>query len=354
MLSIAELAHKRDPEAIASIICQEVKTLDIGAIKVEVEITDSNLDIQIRTNNAFDKDKLLTLLRSKLPTLRIKSVSKFRIHCWRNDEDIHEQRLMWTEQFMLDPQYPTIALGQNSLAYFADDSDNHADLVGNASKELRSPEPQLSKNSVLQQAIAQIMPDSVNSSAKHLDPSQPNIPIENQATSNYPFAQSSSITRQPNKVKPTSDQSYWQFLLVGVGIILLGLGIGASVRTITASANLAKDEVAPSAASSQPNSNPPNLNPERPETRPIPPSAGVTSQTPVDDNVITLEKFNLVEKGMTLAQVEKILGMSGSVIAESVSNTTVGKVYSWKNPQGSNAIIEFKDGRVVAKAQAGL
>jgi hypothetical protein len=32
----------------------------------------------------------------------------------------------------------------------------------------------------------------------------------------------------------------------------------------------------------------------------------------------------------------------------------VGKVYSWKNPQGSNAIIEFKDGQVVAKAQAGL
>jgi hypothetical protein len=42
------------------------------------------------------------------------------------------------------------------------------------------------------------------------------------------------------------------------------------------------------------------------------------------------------------------------VIAENTSNNAIGQVYSWKNPQGSNAIIEFKDGQVVAKAQAGL
>ena len=57
---------------------------------------------------------------------------------------------------------------------------------------------------------------------------------------------------------------------------------------------------------------------------------------------------------MTLEQVEKIIEVSGKVIAENTINDSVGKVYSWKNPQGRNAIIEFKNGQVVAKAQAGL
>jgi hypothetical protein len=73
-----------------------------------------------------------------------------------------------------------------------------------------------------------------------------------------------------------------------------------------------------------------------------------------EPELVNLEKFNRIQKGMTIEQVEKILGKSGQVIAENNSNNSIGKVYSWKNPQGSNAIIEFKDGQVVAKAQAGL
>jgi hypothetical protein len=69
---------------------------------------------------------------------------------------------------------------------------------------------------------------------------------------------------------------------------------------------------------------------------------------------VTLEKFNLIQKGMSIQQVEKILGISGKIIAETNNLDTVGQVYSWKNPDGSNAIVEFKDGQVVAKAQAGL
>lgn len=365
MLSIADLAHRRDPEAIAAFICQEVQSLDIGEIKVEVEIADSNLDIQIRTNAAFDKDKLLTLLRHKLPTLRIKSVSKFRIHCWRTDAEIYEQRLLWTEQFMLDPQNSTISLGQNALAGFDDDIPNPSTTIA-PPKELRSPEPQLSKHSVLQQAIAQIMPDSANVAANYLDPSQLNSPINrpvnsseiNRTNLSQPNSsvQSSSLIKQPISPKATSDRSYGQLLLVGGAIVLLGLGIGASVRTITANVNAAKGEEATSLG----NANLSSSNPERVETKPEikdNTKAVTTAQTSPESteaNVITLEKFNRVEKGMTLAQVEKILGTSGSVIAENVSNNSIGKVYSWKNPQGSNAIIEFKDGQVVAKAQAGL
>lgn len=72
------------------------------------------------------------------------------------------------------------------------------------------------------------------------------------------------------------------------------------------------------------------------------------------EQVVTLEKFNRIQKGMTVEQVEKNFGVSGKVIAENNSGNSTGQVYSWKNPQGSNAIIEFKDGQVVAKAQAGL
>jgi hypothetical protein len=57
---------------------------------------------------------------------------------------------------------------------------------------------------------------------------------------------------------------------------------------------------------------------------------------------------------MSIEQVERILGISGRIIAETNMLDTVGQVYSWKNADGSNAIVEFKDGQVVAKAQAGL
>lgn len=348
MLSIAELAHRRDPEAIAKIICQEVQQLDTGAIKVEAEITDSNLDLQIRTNNVLDKDKLLTLLRSKLSTLRIKSVSKFRIHCWRSDEDIYEQRLMWTEQFMLDTQLAANSpAGQNPSANLAGDP-----------QATRSPEPQLSKNSVLQQAIAQIMPDSAAAKNLH-DPSQLNRPeIHNSSSSssapNAPV-QSSSIIKHPRREQPNPSPSYGKLLLVGAAIVLLGLGIGASVRTITAhTANAAKDQAEKPVSQPQNLASPSSNPPEKLDTTAANLPLATTTQPPAEANVITLEKFNRIEKGMTLAQVEKILGTSGKVIAENVANNSVGKVYSWKNPQGSNAIIEFKDGQVVAKAQAGL
>jgi hypothetical protein len=79
-----------------------------------------------------------------------------------------------------------------------------------------------------------------------------------------------------------------------------------------------------------------------------------SSPLPSSTQTVTLEKFNLIQKGMNIEQVEKILGISGKIIAETNNIDTVGQVYSWKNSDGSNAIIEFKDGQVVAKAQAGL
>jgi outer membrane protein assembly factor BamE (lipoprotein component of BamABCDE complex) len=69
---------------------------------------------------------------------------------------------------------------------------------------------------------------------------------------------------------------------------------------------------------------------------------------------INRDRFNKIQKGMTLKQVEEIVGSPGKLIADSSTSDETGQVYSWKNPQGSNAIIEFKNGKVAAKAQAGL
>ena len=165
-------------------------------------------------------------------------------------------------------------------------------------------------------------------------------------------------------------------MLVGLSIVLLGLGIGASVRATTAK-DTPKDIVEPSPPISSANSSvnnrvkgstnstktaPSQISETDPVTSQISPKDNRSSAETIapnpnlkeEEKVITLEKFNLVEKGMSVEQVEKVLGVSGKVIAENSSNNSIGRVYSWKNPQGSNAIIEFKDGQVVAKAQAGL
>ena len=354
MLSIAELAHKRDPKAIAEIICQELQPLDIEKLDVAVEIVDSSLELQIRTDSAIDKEKLLTLVHSKLQNLHVKSVAKFKIHCWRNDQEMHEQRLLWTEQFMLD-------LPKSSPSNI---SDLEPEVPSQRSPEARAPEPKLSKHSVLQQAISKIAPTH-NQAQNHL----PNPDLEPSPSKRV--SSSSLVRTNHHQQKSQSFGNYWQLLLVGLSIVLLGLGIGASVRAITS-----RVVVEASSATSVPDSPTENKvvkNPTattKPTTQTIEPSVLTTPATKVDPSlsveaiaptlsvqepeVVNLEKFNRIQKGMTIEQVEKILGKSGQVIAENNSNNSIGQVYSWKNPQGSNAIIEFKDGQVVAKAQAGL
>ncbi len=345
MLSIAELAHKPDPKAIAKIICQELQPLDIKQLDVAVDIVDSSLELQIRTDSAIDKEKLLTLVHSKLQNLHIESVAKFRIHCWRTDEEMHEQRLLWTEQFMLD-------LPQSSPKSF---SATEPDLDSKHSPEKRSPEPQLSKHSVLQKAIAKITPTNDQAKKVLLASEVDQSPVTKNESSSL------VVMDRANRQKSSLSNNYWQLVLVGLSIVLLGLGIGALVRAITTNAGVESsssttatpDSVknSPSQISESPtaNQNPSKSNPPT-SIESLLPSPTLQEQA----QVVTLEKFNRIQKGMTVEQVDKIFGASGKVIAENNSGSSIGQVYSWKNPEGSNAIIEFKDSQVVAKAQAGL
>jgi hypothetical protein len=356
MLSIAELAHKRDPKAIAEIICQELQPLDIEKLNVAVDIVDSSLELQIRTDSAIDKEKLLTLVHSKLQNLHIESLAKFRIHCWRNDEETQEQRLLWTEQFMLD-------IPKSSLTPLPD-----TDLESDSKRlEMRSPEPQLSKQSVLQNAIKKIAPSN-SQVKKHLLATE----LNQQALANGLTIKSTDLAKSNRPQIQSSDSNYWQLLFVGLSIVALGLGIGASVRAITSKAAIETSSSSSIATPSVENkeakntittikSSPSQTIQPSVATTQATPKANPTSVEPIaspneqeQEKVITLEKFNRIQKGMTIEQVEKVFGASGKVIAENNSSNSVGQVYSWKNPQGSNAIIEFKDGQVVAKAQAGL
>jgi len=315
MLSIAELAHKRYPKAIAKMLCQELQPLDIEQLDVAVDIVDSSLEIQIRADSVIEKEKLLALVHSKLQNLHIESVAKFRIHCWRNDEETHEQRPLWTEQFMLDlPKSSLKAIPENLLA----------------------------------------------------------TDLEQQSLANGKTVKSSDLVKVNKPQIPTSDSNYWQLLFVGLSIVALGLGIGALVRALTSktavesssSSSLATPSVenkeikstitTPKSSPSetiQPSVAPTQVTPKtNPSVEPIASAPNELEQEPV----ITLEKFNRIQKGMTIEQVEKVFGTSGKIIAENNSSNSIGQVYSWKNPEGSNAVIEFKDGQVVAKAQAGL
>ncbi|PZV11590.1 MAG: hypothetical protein DCF20_19210 [Pseudanabaena sp.] len=370
MLSIAELAHKRDPRAITEIICHELQPLDIKQLDVAVDIVDSSLELQIRTDSAFDKQKLLTLVHSKLQDLHIESIAKFKIHCWRKDEEMQEHRLLWTEKFMLDmPKSSPRSVSISDLQPLLDNSKSPEERKS----ETRSPEPKLSKHFVLQQAISKIFPT-------HNQP-KPNLLASN--LNLYPATESlvnssSLVLSGDNRQKMQSpDSNYWQVLLVGLSIVLLGLGIGASVRALTAKSGLESNTFSSVLAPSSDPSVDNKAIRDTPTTSKITPSqtsepSAVTTQTTSKANPstsvesiaprpndqakesVTLEKFNRIQKGMTIEQVNKIFGVSGKVIAENNSSNSIGQVYSWKNPQGSNAIIEFKDGQVVAKAQAGL
>jgi|JFJP01.1.fsa_nt_gi hypothetical protein len=393
MLSIAELAHKRDPQAIAEIIRQELQVLGADYFDTEVAIIDSSLELQIRTNSSIDKETILTLAHSKLHNLHIESVAKFKVYCWRKDDETHEQHLLWTEQFMAESLKLSLShtseLQSDNLAdpKLQSTEVNTIELQSTEVKpiELQSTETQLSKNSVLQRAINKL--SSNNPKAKtYLQAVEKQEIIFDRKSSLLNITspnrqEQAQLSFQSNKNLINEN---WQLLLVGLSIVLLGLGIGAFARAVTSKISTEPNPAIPSNAvidkSSQPSSqNSKSQTAESVGTRQSAPtgsqknlsSSPIATETTSTSNIntspsfpskasqeeektITLEKFNLVQKGMTVEQVEKIFGVSGKVIAENTMNDTVGKVYSWKNPQGSNAIIEFKNGQVVAKAQAGL
>ena len=75
----------------------------------------------------------------------------------------------------------------------------------------------------------------------------------------------------------------------------------------------------------------------------------------VQEEKMTLEKFNKIETGMTYQQVVDIVGEEGTLSTESSYGDQTMKIYYWYAKNGiSNATISFMNGKVTAKSQIGL
>ena len=84
------------------------------------------------------------------------------------------------------------------------------------------------------------------------------------------------------------------------------------------------------------------------------PAAGTTAPD-TGKPVATLEKFNQVKKGMTLAEVEKIMGGPGMQITEGSSGDIKVATYGWYGTDLTTAMtVSFLNGAVSAAGQSGL
>ena len=81
------------------------------------------------------------------------------------------------------------------------------------------------------------------------------------------------------------------------------------------------------------------------------------SQAGVDTDAatITAEKYDQIEEGMSYDDVIGIIGGEGALLSKSEIEGMSAEIYAWYGEDGiSNASITFSDGKVTAKAQAGL
>jgi hypothetical protein len=69
----------------------------------------------------------------------------------------------------------------------------------------------------------------------------------------------------------------------------------------------------------------------------------------VDDKLVTLNKFNQIQNGMTYEEVVKVFGREGQLLP---ARATV--IYVWYNDNGSIARVIFAAQRVADKQQERL
>lgn len=87
-----------------------------------------------------------------------------------------------------------------------------------------------------------------------------------------------------------------------------------------------------------------------------------TYQSPVQQQadqqlsqVATLSEFEEIRSGLTMAQVNLLLGRPGQEVTHlETPGTPITSLYTWQNPDGSRINVTFQNGTVVAKTQSGL
>ena len=83
-------------------------------------------------------------------------------------------------------------------------------------------------------------------------------------------------------------------------------------------------------------------------------SGGTTLSPASVGDTYTMSMFNQVQTGMSQEAVNNIMGGAGEKQSETSGGGYDCAVYDWANPDGSNMNVEFENGDVVSKAQAGL
>jgi hypothetical protein len=369
-LTLSELAQQGNTDAIANLIKQSIAAnanavgagnLAFNDLNVDAELSDGRLSLNLIAPESLNQQKIMALIHSQLGNLKVKSITRVKVYGWLKDSELPEQRLSWNQEFKLEPPVKSpkhqsqSAMPAPSLRGIA--ANNPASVsvrsavktngmaTANAVPPITSrstdvPIPRQGANGANPNNVgnAGMASAAHNSGTASIASTQPiDLAGANSATASGNVA----VKRKKSVKMPV------QLILIGIFIAIAGMGMGMGIRVITAlsqqssleteSTNPQPSDLDDPAALGDPTANPDDLASEQPE-----------------DLKITLTEFEKINQGMTIEEVEAIIGEPGKLIANSKVGDVSGQVYSWKNSKGSNAIIEFRNGKVVAKAQAGL
>ncbi|WP_395142768.1 hypothetical protein [Armatimonas sp.] len=71
--------------------------------------------------------------------------------------------------------------------------------------------------------------------------------------------------------------------------------------------------------------------------------------------IISLEQYKKIKEGMTISEVQAVVGSPGEIMGAGSNSNTQWVRYSWKNrPLVTYASINFINGRVTQREQQGL
>lgn len=128
-------------------------------------------------------------------------------------------------------------------------------------------------------------------------------------------------------------------LAVSMCMALAACGSGGTASNAAPSQTTAESSAAPSSSTAAESSAP----------------ASEASTPKEEKAIITKEKFDKIETGMSYDQVKEIIGGDGDTLSESEISGIKTSVLMWYGEDGiSNANIMIQDGKVISKAQAGL
>jgi hypothetical protein len=380
-VTLSELAQQGNTDAIANLIKQLIATnanavgvnsFVLNELRVNAELDDGRLSVNLIAPDALEPRKIVILIRSQLARLRLEFITRVKVYGWLKDSEQPEQRLTWNQEFKLEPPVKSpkyqsqIAMPAPLPRGIADHNSVNMSarpVVRSSGMAIANPLPSITSRSTdvpvqrrgrnnnngnyppHRNRVGGYSPvagqvDHVVTNPHSSDTSP--IDITN-ANSTHPSAPDQVVAKRKKSAKLPV-----QLIFVGIFIAIAGMGMGMGIRVLTARSqrdNVQTSQTQPDRRDRTDDRDPADL------TGAI---AEDTSATAPEDLKITLTEFEQINQGMTIEEVESIIGVPGKLIANSSVGEVTGQVYSWKNAKGSNAIIEFRNGKVVAKAQAGL